>query len=106
VAFFALPTRIKIYFCEEFLMNLALSPETQRSIEGHVKSGKYPTAEDVVTAGLAALDQHERLSSFDPGELDKLLSVADGEIERNEVLDGDEVFRELRGLGTRPGNAG
>jgi antitoxin ParD1/3/4 len=87
-------------------MNLTLPPEIQRSIEDRVNSSKYPTPEDVVTAGIMALSQQERMSAFTPGKLDKLLSVVDGEIERGEVLDGDEVFRELRALGARQGHAG
>ncbi len=71
-----------------------------------MRSGSYLTAEDVVVAGLAALSQQERMSQFSPGELDELLAVADSEIERGEVLEGEEVFRELRGLGTRRDRVG
>jgi len=53
----------------------------------------------VVRAGLAFLDQQERSADFEPGMLQKLLAVADAEIERGEVLDGEEVFRELRAFG-------
>jgi len=79
------------------MMNLMLTSEMQRRIEDRVRSGSYLTAEDVVAAGLAALSQQERMNQFSPGQLDGLLAVADGEIERGEVLDGEEVFRELRG---------
>jgi hypothetical protein len=45
-----------------------------------------------------ALDQQARIADFAPGELDELLAVADREIERGEVLDGEDVFRKLRNL--------
>ncbi len=88
-------------------MNLTLRPEIQQLIVERVASGKYPTPEDAVAAGMASLAQQERLADFAPGELDELLAVADAEIDRGELLDGDEVFGELRKMGVRPqGNAG
>jgi hypothetical protein len=65
-----------------------------------MKRGGYATPKDVVLAGLALLEQHDRVGDFAEGQLDALLVVADAEIARGEVVDGEEVFRELRGLGT------
>ena len=79
-------------------MNLTLRPEIQKLIDARVASGEYPTPEDVVAAAVASLDQQERLSDFPPGELDALLAVGDEEIERGDVLDGEEVFRQLRSM--------
>ena len=75
-------------------MNLALNRHTRKLIEDRVRSGDYATPEDVITAALRALQQHERLE-FAPGELDALIR----EGEASESLDGEAVFAELRKLG-------
>jgi hypothetical protein len=77
-------------------MPIALSTRTARRIREQMKRLGYSRPDDVVLAGLAALDQLARVGDFAPGELDKLLEVADREIERGEVLDGESVFRKLR----------
>ena len=77
-------------------MSVALKPETLRLIEERMRRGGYASADEVVRAALASLDQH---ADFEPGELDRLLAVADAEIDRGDVLDGEQVFREIRGLG-------
>lgn len=84
---------------------VALSDETQKLLAERMQRGGYASAEDVILAGLAMLEQQEHLSSFAPGELDAMLAVADAEIERGEVLDGETVFEELRKRG-RYGRAG
>lgn len=77
-------------------MSLALNAETLRLIEERMRRGGYANADDVVRAALASLDQQ---ANFEPGELDRMLAVADAEIEGDELLEGEEVFREIRGLG-------
>jgi antitoxin ParD1/3/4 len=75
-------------------MTLAIPPELQRLIEQRMKSGRYATPEDVVTAALFSLDREESGGEFEPGELDRLLA----EGEQSEPLDGDKVLEELRAL--------
>ena len=79
-------------------MNLSLPPQVQKLIEERVQSGRYGTAEDVVSAAVSALDQHERVGDFAPGEMNRLL--ADGEASGPE-LDGETVLAELRALRER-----
>lgn len=73
-------------------MNLALPPGIRQLIDDRVRSGKYKSAEDVVAAALAHLEQHEQIGDFEDVELDRLL--AEGE-RSGEALDGNEVFKEL-----------
>jgi Arc/MetJ-type ribon-helix-helix transcriptional regulator len=82
-------------------MSVVLNPETLRLIEDRLRRGGYANADDVVRAALASLDQQ---TEFEPGELDTLLAVADAEIDRGDVLDGEQVFSEIRRLG-RSGTA-
>jgi antitoxin ParD1/3/4 len=74
-------------------MRLTLSPELQRLIDERVEAGKYATPEDVVTAAILALDQHEKLGDFQGGELDELLAEGEQSIEREGTLDGDDAYR-------------
>jgi Arc/MetJ-type ribon-helix-helix transcriptional regulator len=76
-------------------MNLALSSDAQKRIRAQVKSGKYATPEDVVTAALEMLDQVSKADDFADGELDALLK----ERESSDSLDGETVFAEIRKLG-------
>ena len=77
-------------------MNLVLSEDTQRLLEERMKKGGYRTAEDAVRAGLAYLKQLESEDEFAPGEMAALLAEADAEIEKGNLIDGEEVFREIR----------
>ena len=82
-------------------MNIALSPKTRKLLEHRMKRGKYRSADEVVRAGLAYLEQQEHIGDFATGELDKLLGPALQEIERGERLDGEAVFAEIRSLGKK-----
>ena len=85
-------------------MNLPLGPDAQRAIEKRIERGDYSSAEEVVMAGLAALDREEGFGDFSSGELDTLLE--EGE-KSGDPLDGEQVLAELRALRSRqPGNAG
>ncbi len=76
-------------------MNLSLPPRIQKLIDDRVSSGKYISAEDVVVAAVASLDQQEQWAELEAGELDDLM--AKGE-DSGAALDGEEVLSELRGL--------
>jgi Arc/MetJ-type ribon-helix-helix transcriptional regulator len=85
-------------------MTISLSPKAQQALEERMKRGGYATPEDALLAGLASLEQQETYGDFAPGELDKLLAEAEADIERGDLVDAEEVFDELRKLGT--GHAG
>ena len=76
-------------------MNILLGPDAQKFIEERVNRGEYATPEEVVLAGLAALERDEACGEFGPGEFDALL--AKGE-QSGEALDGEQVLAELREL--------
>jgi putative addiction module CopG family antidote len=54
-------------------MDLSLSPTTRQLIAERMKRGGYESADAVVRAGLATLDQQESLGDFAPGEMTRLL---------------------------------
>jgi Arc/MetJ-type ribon-helix-helix transcriptional regulator len=77
-------------------MSVILSEKTQRIIEEHVGRDGYSTADDLVLAALASLRQQLSLGGFGPGELDRLLAVGDADVERGDVLDGEQALAERR----------
>jgi putative addiction module CopG family antidote len=77
-------------------MKLSLGLEAEKLIDERVRSGKYATAEDVVTAALHALEQDEHgADEFGPGEWDALLEEGEAS---GPALDGNAVLAELRAL--------
>lgn len=77
-------------------MDLTLSASLKSRIEERVNSGRYASAEDVLTAAIIALDQQEQFGDFRPGELDKFLQAGEKSIERGGTLDGDEALAARR----------
>jgi Arc/MetJ-type ribon-helix-helix transcriptional regulator len=73
-------------------MQLALDPTILKLISDRVKSGKYRSAEDVVTAAVVNLKQVEEFGDFRPGELDALLAEGEKSIQEHGLLDGEEAF--------------
>ena len=74
---------------------MRLSDEITRMITRRTRSGEYASAEDVVRAALAALDQQESFGDFEEGELDRLLALG----ERGRTTPAAEVFAEIRSSG-------
>ena len=79
-------------------MKISLNADAEKLIKSRLKSGRYKTANDVVLAGLALLDQRENAGNFDPGELDRLIAMSE---KSGDALDGEAVFAELKDLGRR-----
>jgi Arc/MetJ-type ribon-helix-helix transcriptional regulator len=77
-------------------MNLALSPHVEKIIADHIKSGRFTSPEDVITAAISSLDQSTTFGDFAPGELNELLAEGEADIQNGDVLGIDEVFNELR----------
>jgi len=77
-------------------MNISLDPLVQSLIDERVRSGQYATPDDVVAAAIRTLDQQERLSDFEAGELADLLAEGESSIEQEGTLDGEDAFRRRR----------
>lgn len=77
-------------------MNVSLSPELELLIEQKVKSGMYNSASEVIRAGLRLLQEQDELKQVRLHELKLEVRKGLAQIDRGEVVDGDEVFRELR----------
>ncbi len=76
-------------------MNIVLSKDTQKLLEECMNKGGYENAEDAVRAGLMYLKQQVTGGDFAPGELAALLAQADADIEKGNLIDREEVFRDI-----------
>lgn len=79
-----------------FSMNLSLPTGIQKQIEDRVRSGKYASAEDVIAAALAHLDQQDQLDRFAPGDIDAMIAEGESDIARGDVIPLDEAFAAVR----------
>jgi putative addiction module CopG family antidote len=76
-------------------MSLRINPELQKFIDNQLKDGRYDSAEEVVEAGLAVLEQQTHYGEFAPDEFDRLLAEGEADIQAGNTHDGDDVFREI-----------
>ena len=78
-------------------LSLNLNPIAEKLIAERVKSGRYATPEDVVTAALFALQHEEGFGNFAPGELDALIAEGDAS---GPAVEGEKFLAEWRTLRT------
>jgi len=74
-------------------MNISLRPGLEKFVEEKVKMGLYTDPSDVINNALEACKAQEELPSGQ--ELERLISEGQTEADRGELLDGEEVFRNL-----------
>lgn len=74
---------------EEPWTDVSLTPEMQRFVEEQVRSGRYASASAVMEAGLLLLQTEEE-------ELRREIRVGLDQIEKGQVVDGEEAFARLR----------
>ncbi|MDB5293060.1 MAG: hypothetical protein JWL69_4301 [Phycisphaerales bacterium] len=76
-------------------LNVSLTPELEKFIEGRVASGRYQTASEVVREGLRLLELQERDREEAHKSLKAKLRQAAAEAERGELVDGEEFIDKL-----------
>ncbi len=70
-------------------MNVSLTPELEKFVEGKVESGLYNNASEVIREGLRLLKEHDEIRMKWREQIERgwLQSQA------GQVVDGEEVFR-------------
>ncbi len=76
-------------------MTFSLPPHLERQILDRVESGRYQSAEDVISAALSSLDQQESIGDFAPGELDRLMEEGK---RSGPPIPAEKVFAKIREL--------
>ncbi len=79
-------------------VNISLTPELGAFLQRRVKSGRYQTTSEVVREALRLLERQERDREQAFQQLKAKLETGAAQAARGELLDGDQVFEELRGL--------
>jgi antitoxin ParD1/3/4 len=78
-------------------MNLSLTPELEKLIEDEVKSGRSADSAEFLKKAVyhyvAARDLGE---AYSPEEIENLIVEGLADIDRGDIIDGEEAFRELR----------
>ena len=76
-------------------MNISLSLEARKFIEEQVNSGRYSSATEVVGEALRLLSEKESIRAKYFVELKEKIRMGIEELDRDEGIDGEEVFAEL-----------
>jgi antitoxin ParD1/3/4 len=79
-------------------VNVSLTPELDAFLQSRVESGRYQTTSEVVREALRLLERQERDREEALAQLKAKLERGIAQADRGELLDGDEVFEELRAM--------
>ncbi len=82
-------------------LNVSLTPELGDFVETRVASGRYQTASEVIREGLRLLEERENTREVALAELRAQLRRGIEQADRGELLDGDNVFEEIRQMSAR-----
>jgi antitoxin ParD1/3/4 len=72
-------------------MQITLSHELEEFVENKIRSGDYPSAQELIEDAVARL----RAEDIDPAELRRLVAQGQAEADRGELIDADVVFERL-----------
>jgi antitoxin ParD1/3/4 len=73
----------------EVLMNVSLTPEFEKFVDGKVESGLYNNASEVIREGLRLLKEHDEIRMKWREQVERGWLQA----QAGQVVDGEEVFR-------------
>lgn len=73
-------------------MNVSLTPELEKFVDGKVESGLYNNASEVVREGLRLLKEHDELRKKYAAQIERGWQQA----QRGEVVDGEKAMAAAR----------
>ena len=79
-------------------VNISITPELDAFLQSRVQSGRYQTTSEVVREALRLLERQEQERDEALVQLKTKLQRGADEADRGDVLDGGQVFDELREL--------
>jgi antitoxin ParD1/3/4 len=72
---------------------VSFTPEQEAFVTACVGSGRYQSASEVVRAGLRLLQDQEAFREAELQRVRALIQTGADQLDRGEVVEGDEVFR-------------
>jgi putative addiction module CopG family antidote len=78
-------------------MHVNLSHDLEEFVENKIRSGDYPSAQELIEDAVARL----RAEEIDPAELRRLVAEGQAEADRGELIDVDVVFERLANRSAR-----
>ena len=81
-------------------MTISLTPHLEQFVTSRVSSGRYLSASEVIREALRLLEERELRREEELAELRAKIRVGLEQARAGDLLDGDEVFRELEAQGT------
>lgn len=75
---------------------VSLTPEQARIVERYLASGRFQSAGEVIGAGLRLLADEEAARAAALERVRQMIDAGAQELDRGDVVDGDEVFAQLR----------
>lgn len=79
-------------------MEIRLSPEVEAIVERDVASGRYASVEEYIAEAVELLHERQEWLGESNDELRASLEAAWQEAERGELMDEDEVRREMQAM--------
>jgi antitoxin ParD1/3/4 len=79
-------------------VNISITPELDAFLQSRVQSGRYQTTSEVVREALRLLERQEMERDEAFQQLKAKLERGAAQADAGQLLDGDEVFDELRQL--------
>jgi antitoxin ParD1/3/4 len=79
-------------------VNVSLTPELDAFLQSRVKSGRYQTTSEVVREAIRLLERQEKEREEGLEQLKAKLQRGAAQAQRGELMDGNEVFDDLREL--------
>lgn len=82
-------------------MNVNLGPVLDRFVTDLLSTGLYQSQSEVLRDGLRLLKEREDLKQLRLNELRQAIAVGTAEADRNEFLDGETAFADIRARATK-----
>ena len=78
-------------------MNVTLRPDLEKLIDDEVKAGRSTDLNEFLNKAVYHYVVARKLGrEYSPEEIDRLIAEGLDDIERGDVIDGEEAFRQLR----------
>jgi antitoxin ParD1/3/4 len=77
-------------------MNISLTKELEQLVQKKVRSGRYPSASEVVREALRLLEERDQLREAHMKKLREKIALGLAQLDRGQGIPGEDVFAEIR----------